>query len=201
MVKIFNFEKSMKINWLKEIFKGKQKLWLELLIKDISVSKLTSLGSHWCLSTISKLNPFWKIVFEYYNSLCLITKIKTNYDIMCSSIWLNKSIGTEKIYFSDWFSNGVHVVGDIVNSDGSIIPIEEIKLQYGFSPNFLNYITVRSLVKKFIDTNGNGTIFKLTRPYVPICLRPLLKPCGSRTIYQVFQQNHNTIFQNELKWN
>ena len=201
MVNIFQFEKSLKINWLKGFFRQDSKPWLKLVLKDINISKFTSLGSQWCLSALSKLNPFWKIVFSYYNSLCLNTKIKTNYDIMCSSIWLNKPVGTEKLYLSDWFSNGVHVIGDIINPDGSIISIEEIKHQYGFSPNFLNYITIRTLVKKFIDKTGNGTIYNFPRPHIPVYLRPLLKSCGSRTIYQVFQQNHNISSQNEIKWN
>ena len=96
MVNIFHFEKSMKITWLKQLLTENNKSWIKLLLQDINVTKFTLLGSQWCLSALSKLNPFWKVVFTYYNSFCINVKIKTNYDILCSSIWLNKSVGTEK---------------------------------------------------------------------------------------------------------
>ena len=61
---------------------------------------------------------------------------------MFYSIWLNKSVGTEMIYFPDWFLNRIHVIGGIIQSNDGVFSLEEINSKIGFSPNFLNYVTV-----------------------------------------------------------
>ena len=88
---------------MKQIFTGSTKIWLYILSNDtkLNLNYLSSLGSGWCLSLMPKLNPFWKKVFSYYNHVCQQSQnIKTNEDILCTSIWLNKSLGTEKIFLS-----------------------------------------------------------------------------------------------------
>ena len=68
--------------------------------------------------------------------------------MLSSSIWLNAHLGSEKIYYVNWYKSGIHVVGDIVNPQGHILTLEEIKTKFGLRTNYLNYFTVRSLVNK-----------------------------------------------------
>ena len=203
MTNLYNFEKSMKLRWLKQIFISHGKIWLDLLLNDINLSCLSSLGSQWCLSIIHKLNPFWKTVFTHFNQFCQHVKAKTNLDILCTNIWLNKPLGTEKIYFIDWFQNGVRVIGDIIKQDGHLLSIDEIKTKFGFRPNYLNYLTVRGLIKKYIKQNSTQNGFDFCRPYIPLYMRALVgSHAGSKNIYQVFQQTGTiTSNNNELKWN
>ena len=70
MINIHKFEKSIKLRWLKQIFIGNKKSWLDLLLNNINLSYFSSFGSQWCLSKLAKLNQFWKIVFTYYNNFC-----------------------------------------------------------------------------------------------------------------------------------
>ena len=42
MVNIFNFEKSMKLNWLKQMIAGNNKSWVKLLLNDVNISKFIS---------------------------------------------------------------------------------------------------------------------------------------------------------------
>ena len=51
------------------------------------------------------------------------------------------------MYFVNWYKSGIHVVGDIVNPQGHILTLEEIKTKFGLRTNYLKYFTVRSLVK------------------------------------------------------
>ena len=89
-----------------------------------------------------------------------------------------------------------------MQSDGSVVSLEEINSKFGFSPNFLNYMTVRTTVGKFVKNNCRGTVFQFVRPHVPLCTKLLLNSCsGSKTIYRVFQKNQTVTFNNELKWN
>ena len=192
----------MKIRWIKQIFISKRKSWIDLLSNDINLTSLSSLGSQWCLSVIFKLNPFWKAVFTYFNQFGQQIKVSTNVDISCTNIWLNKPLGTENIYFADWFKNGIHVVGDILKQDGQILTCEEIKTKFRFSPNYLNYFTVRGLVKKFMDQNLTSNRFDFYRPYIPFHIKVLLgSQNGSKNIYQALDQTSSSIFNNELKWN
>ena len=115
--------------------------------------------------------------------------------MLSSSIWLNAHLGSEKIYFANWYKSGLHVVGDIVNHQGHILTLEEIKTKFHLRTNYLNYFTVRSLVKKYIEKNCTGFNFDFVRPYVPLCIRILLgSGTGSKNIYQVLQESY-TIHQ------
>ena len=204
MTNVYNFEKSLKLNWLKQIFTGRTKIWLYILSNDtkLNLNYLSSLGSEWCLSLMPKLNPFWKKVFSYYNHFCQQSQnIKTNEDILCTSIWLNKSLGTEKIFFANWFKHGIQVVGDILNSEGNIFPLEEIEKKFNFTVNVLNYFTMRALTKKYISMNGKDINFDFRRPHIPMHIRALLgSSTKSKHVYLKLQQNESCIQKHEQKW-
>ena len=142
------------------------------------------------------------MVFVYYNKFCQQIRIKTHLDVLSSSIWLNAHLGSEKIYFVNWYKSGIHVVGDIVNAQGHILTLEEIKTKFGLRTNYLNYFTVRSLVRKYIEKNCTGFNFDFVRPHVPLCIRILLgSGTGSKNIYQVLQESCTITSKNEIKWN
>ena len=136
---IFSFEKSVKIKWLKAGIFEKDKDWLSLLMQEVDVNKISSVGSEYYEFILYKLNPFWKVVFTYCKEYVQHLKLKTRQDILSSCIWYNRQIGTEKIYFVDWFKHGVRIIWDIVNSECKIRTLEQIKTKYKFSVNILNY--------------------------------------------------------------
>ena len=118
------------------------------------------------------------------------------------SLWLNKPLGTENIHFVDWVNAGVHVVGDIIKQDGQILALDEMKTTFGFIVNYLNYFTVRGLVKRFLEQNPMNTTFDYCRPYVPLNIKVLMgSQTGSKNIYRVLQQSGGNMYNNELKWN
>ena len=145
MTNIFNFEKSMKIKWLKEAIFKTEKDWVQLLSQDININKLIITGVISFKSHFSKktCNPFWKDVFKYYPNFQNQLRIKCNQDIMSICIWQNKNLGTESILFLDWLKVGIHTIGDILNSQGIVLSMNDIQQRYNFRINFLNYYIPR----------------------------------------------------------
>ena len=53
-------------------------------------------------------------------------------------------------FFPDWFKQGIHLIGDITNTNGELLKLEDINLKFNTNVNILNYYTVYQSVKKFI---------------------------------------------------
>ena len=67
---------------------------------------------------------------------------QSNEDILCSSVWLNKNVGTENILFLNLLKHGVHIIGDLLSSDGDILNINDLKKRYNCAVNILNCYTI-----------------------------------------------------------
>ena len=194
----------MKIKWLKAGIFGKDKGWLSLLMQDIDVNKISSVGSEYCESILYKLNAFWKVVFTYYKDYVQHLKFKTGQDILSSCIWYNRQIGTEKIYFVDWFKHGVRITGDIVNSEWKVMSLEQIKTKYKFSVNILNlvYYSVKKLVEKFITKIECNFPLSIDRPHIPFHIKALTGHIlGSKSIYLRLQESNTPKNKIKVKWN
>ena len=88
MIHVCNFERSLKIRWVKHI-SGRNCAWLTLLNHEIKdLNKLALLGGDWRNNQISNLNPFWKTVFSYFMVLCREVKVHSHQDIISSSLIL-----------------------------------------------------------------------------------------------------------------
>ena len=67
MIHVCNFERSLKIRWVKHIISGRNCAWLTLLNHEIKdLNKLALLGGDWLNHRISNLNPFWNSIFIFY---------------------------------------------------------------------------------------------------------------------------------------
>ena len=64
---------------------------------------------------------------------------------MSTSIWFNRYIATNNLYFSDWYKHGILVIGDIVNLEGNMFTLDELRQKFKFKIKFLNYLTVKNL--------------------------------------------------------
>ena len=138
MINVYNFERTLKIKWLMHFISGQETDWQTLLCHDIKgLKRLFILGGEWSNLQISSLNPFWKTVFTYFKELCRDVKVQTNQDIFSSSLWFNTHIGTDKLFFPDWFKHGIHIVGDTINVNGNILSLLEVKNRYNFLVTFL----------------------------------------------------------------
>ena len=103
------------------------------------------------------MNQFWQTGFEYWE-YCKHLKIKTNEDILTSSIWLNPKNSNDLLFLPDWHFHGINTVGDIINGQGSILSLQSLKQQFNLNINILNYYTVKNCVKGFIEQHKKGNI-------------------------------------------
>ena len=109
MINLYNFEKSLKLGWLKKLNTDQSKGWFKILETTIAdINKLYRVGTKWIQTLDSKINLFWCSIFTYWNLLNDILVVKTNQDILTSCIWYNSKLTTDKIFFPDWYKKGIY---------------------------------------------------------------------------------------------
>ena len=189
MINIYDFERSLKVRWLKSIISCQNTEWLTLLnceLKDLN--RFTILGGEWCNHKLSKINHFWKTVFEYFRQLCRDITVQSNQDIFCSSIWYNFHLGTRDIFFPDWYKHGVRIIGDVIDEHGNFMTLSALKHHYNFQINFLNYLTIKQKVQNFIASSQQERVLHFERPYIPFHMKTLaLNDHRSKPIYLQLQ--------------
>ena len=187
MVDIFNFEKSLKLSWLKQLNIDNKKPWLLLLQESIhSFQKLYTLGPEWSLSFIPNLNPFWQTIFKYWVEFCRNNHAYSFEDILQSSIWYNKEMATENLFYPTWYKRGIHIVGDLVDENYKILSFENLKVKYNLNANILNYYTIRRLLTKFIPKANQSVYSTVRRPHIPFHISPLINAeRGNKVFYNI----------------
>ena len=169
MVNIFAFEKALKLTWIQRCLKIPDSQWYKMfqLICDNTV-KLFKFGSEWCLLQSETLtNKFWKNILQDWHSLSKKQLPKTNSEILESSIWYNSNICNRQTYFPDWYNKGIYLIGDIINSSGTMINFETLKDTFGCNFNILNYYTVKVKVMCFVKKCQVENTFYFERPATP----------------------------------
>ena len=208
MINIHIFEKSLKLEWIRKIITQADKVsppWYNLITTIIgNLDKLTSLGPDWCKAVIQKIgNPFWKQVFKYWKEFSSKQTMLSNSDIMQSPLWFNPQILEQTLYLSTWKTKGICIVGDIVNKDGNILPIGELKNKYQLRNIEFDYYRVRSLVRSFIKKFRQGEQFEICRPCLPTHIKTIFhKSKGSRKFYRSeIELNYNADPTSKILWN
>ena len=79
MINLYNFEKSLKLSWLKELHTNSSKGWYKVLEATVGdLQKLYKVGTKWPQTLVFELNQFWNAVFKYSDELNNIAKIETS---------------------------------------------------------------------------------------------------------------------------
>ena len=121
-------------------------LIIRLMVNFFSFAKLFSslscaekfylLGPLWTQITASNIsNDFWKEVFMAWGSL-LDKREPAKFELLSCPIWYNSRISTEPLFYPHWYKAGILTPLDLLNSDGNLKTLEEIRLQYGVKSNF-----------------------------------------------------------------
>ena len=203
MINIFNFEKSMKLKWLKYIIFQTEHTWSDLLMSEIQkLDNINIYGGQWLLNFQQVLNPFWNAVFKYWSELCAKQKIKSNEDICNSSIWFNKQLGARYTFYLNWSRKGINVINDIIDNRGNVLSQDTLTERYKININFLHYYSIKRLVKAFIEKHKKGNNFVCTKPYVPFHLKIIMNSMkNKREIYEAMSDFEADQPGNEIKWN
>ena len=181
MINIFNFEKSMKLRWIKYIIFQIGHTWSDLLISEIQkLDNINIYGGQWLLNFQQVLNPFWNDVFKYWSQ-----KIKSNEDICNSSLWFNKQLSARYTFHLNWSRKGINIISDIIDNRGNILSHDTLTERYKININILHYYSIKRLVKGFIEKHKKGNNFACTKPCVPSHLKIIMNIMkNKREIYE-----------------
>ena len=103
MIDIYNFQRALKVNWIK-ILSQKKSLW-NLMFEQIykSYDKVIQFGDQWCLKMLHTIkNPFWKDVVTDWALLSQKQQIITNSDILPSCLWYNSKMHKGDVFHPSW---------------------------------------------------------------------------------------------------
>ena len=160
------------------------------------------MGTKWCIGLLKKCNHFWKSTFAIWSESYGLKHIKSNFDIHNSTLWFNKHILKESLFFPKWAKHGISIVGDVITSDGVILSREQIAQTYNFNVNILQYFRLKSLIRKFISKYSNGGTFDAPRLHVPFHMQIIIQSQGrSKVFYDYLTKETNEATRKcEVKW-
>ena len=134
--------------------------------------------------------------------LCKQQEIKSNSDILRTSIWLNEVIQKEHLFFPHWDKRGIRIIGDLVKLAGSVLAREQLSDDYNFRVNILEYKNVKKVVQIFIERYSSPGEFQLSRPYIPFHIQIFVKQnAGSKIYYSNFIKRKSEVARRcETRW-
>ena len=206
MPNVQDFIISLKSTWIKRLVLSPDSPWAKLFqISYGSIENLYNFGSYWGTVVNDKIpNKFWKEVFDAWNLINDKLEAKNKVDILTTPLWYNRKLGLNRFYNKMWHKNGIHYLGDIVNNNLVVQDREILEQTYDFKiSNFLDYIQIRSSVRRYIAEVKDIINIKhsLERPFIPYHMRIILE-CkqGCKNIYnRIISKKTEARFK--TKWN
>ena len=204
MINIHQFAQALKLTWVRRIFFDSTSQWHILLAETYQkLNNLWTMGGEWSKIILkSGKNPFWSEIFTIWQMFFRNLEVSSNLEITQTCLWYNSQLSKESICFPKWYQHHIYVVGDIIDTDGKVMKVEDIKSKYNFNPNILDYYRVKKLMERFINKNKKGGKFETFRPTYPCHLKFLGKPTkGCKQFYQILKDSCTNTPLCKLKWN
>ena len=205
MINIHNFDKALKISWIKKLVTQPNSQWYKLLtVMYENINKTLIFGDQWYNEmSLTVHNQFWHNILKDWQTLKKIQQAQNESELLRNCIWYNSQISKNTIFFPDWYKKGIYLVNDIINTEGKILSIRDLKYKFNINVNILNYYTIKAKIELYTSKYrllGNLT---LERPTYPFHLDVLLKAkSGSKNYYHAFN-NAEALNDNptcEIKW-
>ena len=197
MINLFNFEKALKVNWVKRLISQPNSQWCKLLTTlNKSITRIFYFGDQWIHKIIHKIdNTFWRNVLQDWQTLIQIQQKSKNNQLHRQCIWYNSEISKEPLFYPDWYKKGIHLIADIFDN-GQIMSKENINKKFGININLMNYYTVKKKIALFISKQRLDIHNQpIERPTYPTHLDPIFSlKKGCRKFYENFNSQQ---IQNE----
>ena len=167
MTDIFNFEKALKLSWIRKIVQQTNSHWKSLLIDNgYNINSIPIMGGSYPFYSRLQENKFWNKVFDYWKNFCEKQQPTSNIHILNSCLWYNFQL-----------------------SNGSIITHTEMCKMYNLAISVFDYHRVKLMIKSFINKYKTNNIFTMSRPFLPFHVRTIFQsPSGSKDFYKIFMQ-------------
>ena len=196
MINIHNFDKALKVSWMKKLITQPISQWYKLMsIMYENFSQILNFGDQWYSKRSSIVyNQFWHDVFKDWQALNKLQQAQNDCELLRSCIWYNSQISKDIIFFPDWYKKGIYLVDDIINRDGKVISCNDLNNKFNINVNILNYYTMKTKMELFMSKQKIKGKSTLERPIDPFHLDILFKSkSGCRNYYNTF---NNTEAQN-----
>ena len=141
MIDLNNYNKALKISWMQRALFDKCSTCTALTENQCNI--ILNTGGHIGTKLINKLNPFWKEVAHYWNEfLCKLERPTDTRHILAQSVWNNAFFRNKECFNNKWYNLGIRNICNIVNDNGQIKSLSELKTQFNIDENFLLYNTI-----------------------------------------------------------
>ena len=154
MINVKNYEKGLKVSWVKRMFQKYNSQWFKLFKTYFSKAEhILNFGDGWCKTILRNVkNPFWMNVLENWINLCEIQRTNLDADeIRRCCIWFNPEISRVPLFLPDWYKKGIYFIEDITDCTGNILTLDQINSKFNGNFNVLNFFTIRKCVNKFLS--------------------------------------------------
>ena len=208
-LKMFNlkyFITSLKVSWIRRLLLTTTlSLWITLFEQSFNVTlhKLTHSGPGYYLLLKNRTkNKFWIDVFSVWHLFTNEYQPHTNLAVITSPLWYNTNMSCHEMFIPNWFEKGITAVSDVLNLDGSIKTLDEVKQKYSInSINPLHYLRVQQNVKKFLKKYKPVVDFNVQRPFIPFYILPIWKNNkGVGAFYKLLLQKEKNNHNMKQKW-
>ena len=177
MINVRNFIKSMKISWVRRLL-FEEKSWSNIIKLKIVCEKLLTCGTDYISNVIPNIqNKFWSDVFKAWEEFTKHTDFD-NDNPAKTPIFLNKNIliGNSSVIYKTWFDKGIKFINDILDENDNFLKYEDFKRKYNVQTNFIEYNGLIAAIKQWLKlTKRKNKLIKITAPYVPNHIFPLIK--------------------------
>ena len=196
------FINALKSTWIRRYYMGTGK-WKLLLSVSVNFDLLTNCGPNYIKNSISKLNDFWKHVFNAWNRIIEINSTKkVDSCPLGLPIWYNSQIliDSNPIFYRSWYEKGIFRIGDFIKESSVYYTFEEFTEKYNIETNFLTYHGILNCLKKYINSFPNMPT-KIHYPTFPKNIAIFYQSKkGTKDIYSILSEN-NIVPTGVIRWN
>ena len=108
MTDSFNFEKVLKLSWIRKIVQQTNLHWRSLLIDNgYNINSIPIMGGSYPFYSRLQENKFWNQVLDYWKTFCEKQQPTSNIHILNSCLWYNFQLLSYPLFLRIWNSNGI----------------------------------------------------------------------------------------------
>jgi hypothetical protein len=152
MLDICSFLKAQKAMWVKRLMSNEKASWKAA--PDWYLREFLGIDTFRCnIKCVDKPKDFphfyWQVMVSWFETKQILdSKEKLPIDVRRECLWLNQYIKVNKqsVKWNDWLKNGIKLINDITNEDGSFLTKANIEQKYGITCDALKYSALKDAI-------------------------------------------------------